>query len=71
MTNFSTMITGLPDRENVVFEVFVDSCQVAEISHEPGRGVEIEIYPSPDGGPWKFGFNEFMDILREGAEELR
>lgn len=47
MNILSTVITSPPDRENCVFEIWVGARQLAEVSHEPGRPIEIEIYPPP------------------------
>lgn len=45
MNLLSSVITSPPDRENCVFEIWAGSSQLAEVSHEPGRPIEIEIYP--------------------------
>lgn len=50
MTRLFSMITSPSDRENLVFEIWSGSNQLAEVSHEPGKPVEIKIYPPVDGG---------------------
>lgn len=64
------MISSPPDRESIVFEIWSDERQVAEISREPGRDYEIEIYPTGNGGAWNFNLTELMAYLTKGIEEL-
>lgn len=49
MKKFTCFITSPPDRERVVFEIFHDNRQVAEISHEPDQQPTIEIYAALTG----------------------
>ncbi|WP_082341853.1 hypothetical protein [Pseudomonas thivervalensis] len=70
MTNLSSMITSPPDRENLVFEIWAGTNQLAEVSREPGRSVEIEIYPPVEGGSWNFELEEFMSLLNQAAKNL-
>ncbi|NWC18441.1 hypothetical protein CCU68_33310 [Pseudomonas gingeri NCPPB 3146 = LMG 5327] len=60
-----------PDRENLVFEIWLGVHQVAEVSREPGRPVEIEIYPPAEGGKWFFELEEFMSLLNQAAKNLK
>jgi len=66
----STMVTSPPDRENCVFEIWVGPSQLAEVSHEPGRPIEVEIYPPVEGGKWNFSLEEFMAILYQATNNL-
>lgn len=43
MSLLSTVITSPPDRESCVVEIWAGSSQLAEVPHEPGRSIEIEI----------------------------
>ncbi len=45
-------IAGLPDRENLVAELWLDDCEWGEISNEDGN-VVLELYPHPSGAPWR------------------
>ncbi len=69
MNLLSTVITSVPDRENVVFEIWMGVVQLAEVSHEPGKPIEIEIY-SPEGEKWSFELEELMAILNEAVQNL-
>lgn len=44
--------------------------QVAEISREPGRAYEIEMYSVPDGSAWSFDLKELMEMFEEAITEL-
>ncbi|WP_218189437.1 MULTISPECIES: hypothetical protein [unclassified Pseudomonas] len=70
MNHLSSMITSPPDRENLVFEIWAGTDQLAEVTCEPGRSVEIEIYPPVKGGSWSFELEEFMTLLNQAAKHL-
>jgi hypothetical protein len=70
MTNFSAVIASVPDRENVVFKIWLESYQVAEISLEPGRSLEIEIFPPPEGKSWNFDLADFTRAIDEAKANL-
>ena len=70
MNNLSVVISSPSDRENLVFEIWSGTCQVAEISREPGRVAEIEIYVHPQGGTWSFDLNEFVSVLNKIIADL-
>ncbi|TXC84869.1 hypothetical protein FRZ40_24535 [Paraburkholderia azotifigens] len=64
------MVTSPPDRESMVFEIWHENRQVAEVSKEPGRSYEIEIYPAANNGIWHFDLSEFKAMLEDGIKEL-
>lgn len=70
MTRLFSMITSPSDRENLVFEIWSVSNQLAEVSHEPGKPVEIEIYPPVDGERWNFEIEELMSLLQQAVKNL-
>lgn len=70
MTHLSSMITSPPDRENLVFEIWAGANQLAEVSREPGRSAEIEIYPPVEGGSWNFELEELMSLLNQAVKNL-
>ncbi|WP_246791936.1 hypothetical protein [Burkholderia perseverans] len=70
MRKLEAMVTSPPDRQNIVFEIWFDDREVAEISKEPGRGYEIEIYARAENGVWSFDLDEFKSILERGVKEL-
>jgi hypothetical protein len=70
VSTLEAMVTSPPDREAVVFEIWHENRQVAEISKEPGHGYEIELYAAADGGAWHFDLGEFKAMLEDGIKEL-
>ena len=70
MNLLSTVIISPPDRENCVFEIWAGSSQMAEVSHEPGKSIEIEIYPPVEGSKWNFKLEELMTALHQATENL-
>jgi hypothetical protein len=70
MNELNAMVTSPPDRENVVFEIWCGDREIAEISKEPGRDYEIELYAAAQGRPWHFDLNEFKAMLEDGIKEL-
>lgn len=70
VSTLEAMVTSPPDRENVVFEIWCGNREVAEISKEPGREYEIELYAAPEGGVWHFDLNEFQAMIEGGIKKL-
>ena len=71
MKELSCVITSPLDRENIVFEIWSGTRQVAEVSHEPNCPIEIEIYSAPENGIWKFGLDEFKAMLEKAIVNLQ
>lgn len=69
MTQLTALISSPPDRENVVLEIWFDNRQFAEISKEPGRDFEIEIYADANG-PWHFDLRDLMRVLESAERNL-
>ncbi|WP_315710638.1 hypothetical protein [Brenneria uluponensis] len=64
-SKLTAQIASLPDRDNVVYEIYYGTNQVAEISNEPDLGLQIEIFTCSDGGNWIFNFNEFRSLIEQ------
>ncbi|MCJ7957683.1 MAG: hypothetical protein MUW57_14315 [Pseudomonas sp.] len=71
MKKLSAVISSPLDRENIVFEIWFEARQVAEVSHEPDCPIEIEIYPAPEGETWKFDLDEFKAVLEKAIINLK
>lgn len=70
MMKLTAQIASLPDRENVVYEIYAGSDQVAEISNEPDVGLRIDIFTCPNGGCWSFDFNEFRALIEQAEKNI-
>jgi hypothetical protein len=71
MSKLTAQLASLPDRENVVYEIYSDSDQVTEVSNEPDNGIRIEIFPCPHTGKiWNFDFNEFYTLIEQAKQNI-
>lgn len=71
MNTLTAQLASVPDRENVVYEIYSGSVQVAEVSNEPDAGVRMEIFPCPDqNGIWNFDFNEFHALVEQARQNI-
>jgi len=61
------MIASPSDRENIVIEIWSENIQVAEVSREPGKATEIEIFSPAAGTTWHFNLDEFRALLDEAT----
>ncbi len=62
-------IASLPDRENVVAELWVGNVQVAEVSKEDGP-LRVELYSPPGANHLDLPLDEFLDALQRAKENL-
>lgn len=71
MTNkLHAKIASLPDRENVVYEIYLGTDQVAEVSNEPDTGMRIEIFNCQHANGWDFDFNEFNLLVEQAKKNI-
>lgn len=70
MRKLTAHVASLPDRENVVYEIYYGPNQVAEISNELGSDLQIEIYSCPDKVAWSFSFNEFRSLIEQAERNI-
>jgi len=70
MSNFRITINSLPDRENLVAEIYYKHEQVAEISQE-AKDLIIQLYaPCKEKKCWEFSLNEFQKVVEEAKQRL-
>ena len=67
--NHTIEIASLPDREQVVAELWFGDEQWAEINQESSK-LQIEIFARANGEPWSFDYHEAMDALRRAVMRL-
>lgn len=65
-------IASVPDRDNLVAEIWVGDQQLAEVSQETGT-LKIEIYQRTGEarGIWEIEFDELVNALQEARNKLR
>jgi len=66
MSKFKIEISSVPDRENVVVEIWFDETLVAEINQETGK-LEIEFYLSEKIA---FELSEFQETLEMAKRKM-
>ena len=69
MMKMEIKIASLPDRENLVAELWYDKVQWCEISQELNELI-LEIYPSLTGKPWTFQFEEVLEFLQRAERRM-
>ncbi len=69
MKNFRITVNSLPDRENLVAEIYYKHYQFAEISRETGE-ITIQFYPHPQKKYWEFSLPEIQKIIEEAKTKL-
>jgi hypothetical protein len=69
MENFRITVNSLPDRENLVAEIYYRHYQVAEISQETNKLI-IQIYSYKDNDCWEFSLEKFQKVIEEAKQKL-
>lgn len=67
---YTVEIASVPDREDAVAEIWLGDEMIAELARESSSKVVLEIYPNPNGCPWKLDFAEFLAAMEDAKKEL-
>jgi hypothetical protein len=68
-TSLTIEIASVPDREEVVAEVWAGREQFAELRRE-GDDLILQLFAPPEGLAWEFGFEEVMTALTTARARL-
>jgi hypothetical protein len=63
-------IASLPDRENLVAELWFGDVQWGEINQEGGC-LTLEIYPHHSGKPWAFKLDDVIKQIEQAKSRLK
>ena len=63
-------LASLPDRENVVIELWLGNFQIAEVSNEHGQS-QVELYSLPEACVMEISLDELIEALNKAKENLR
>jgi hypothetical protein len=63
------VIASVPDREELVAEIWDGDIMLAELSQDGGELV-LRIYPKPTGEPWSFEMEELLQTLSRARSQL-
>ena len=67
--NFRITVISLPDREDLVAEIFYKNEQWAEISQETGE-LLVQFYNSDNQNYWEFSLSEAIQVLESARFHL-
>jgi hypothetical protein len=70
MTTISITIASLPDRDDLVAELWLGDEQVGEVSKDAVDVFRIELYPAPAGTPWRFRLDDLVAALGQAKDRL-
>jgi hypothetical protein len=68
--NFSIEIASVPDRDDVVAEIWWGDAMVAEVQCDASGSTKIEIYPTESHIPWSFDLTSWLAALAEAQLKL-
>lgn len=68
--NFTIEIASVPDRDDVVAEIWWGDAMVAELHRGASGGAEIEIYATESNDPWSFDLASWLAALTEAQRKL-
>jgi len=69
MGKFEITVGSLPDKNNLVADIFYDNVQVAEISNENNE-LLIQIYFYENKDYWEFSLDEFQKVVEKAKQRL-
>jgi len=69
MNYLSVSIASVPDRENVVAELWYQDQLWGELSYENNE-FKLEIYPSSKGDAWNFNYEKVLQSIINAKEKL-
>jgi hypothetical protein len=69
MSVIRIVIASVPDRDELVAELWVGEIQWAELSHDSGDMI-LQIYSNPTGKPWEFPPDEIVESIQKAKAAL-
>lgn len=68
--NLTIELASVPDRDDLIAEIWHEDEMVAEIQRVPDGRFVLELYPSPNQKPWSFDLEDWMTALAEAQRCL-
>jgi hypothetical protein len=68
--NFTIELASVPDRDEVVAEIWWGDAMVAELHRGTTGGVEVEIYAAESREPWSFDLTSWLAVLVEAQRRM-
>lgn len=63
-------IADVPDREDVVAEIWDDDSMVAEVRRSEHTKFLVELYPNPRRKSWSFNLDDWLRALEDARRLL-
>ena len=63
------VIASVPDRDDVVAEVWFGEAMLAELGNDI-KGVVVQIYPPPDEHFWELHYDDLTQLLQSAKAKL-
>lgn len=70
MSKFEILTASLPDRTEVVVEIFYEDILWVEVNQEKEGKFRVEFYNHPENECWEFCYDEAIDILQKAKIRL-
>lgn len=67
---YTFIVCDVPDKEELVCQVFYKNKFWVEISAETPNNFVIQFYNKEDGNYWEFPYEEAMEVLQEAKSRL-
>jgi hypothetical protein len=68
-TKIEIVIASLPDRDNLVAELWCENKQLGELSQEH-ENLILELYPNSSQNSWIFRLDEILEVLEQAKYKL-
>lgn len=68
--SFVVEIASVPDRDEVVAEIWWNKEMVAEVQRAVGGGFQLDIYASESRAPLSFNLQDWLSALAEAQRRL-
>jgi phage pi2 protein 07 len=69
MKQMTVTIASVPDRDNLVAELWCKNELWGELSQQQGQ-LKLEIYPTTNGEAWKLIYEEVINVIQEAKDKL-
>ena len=70
MTIFTVDVASVPDRDELVVEIWCGDVQFAELRDEGGI-TRVQLYQRTTGQPWDVSLDELQAALQRAADRLK
>jgi hypothetical protein len=68
--SFVVQLASVPDRDEVVAEIWWNNEMVAELRRSPDGSRCIDLYPSPSRIPWSFQVRNWLAVVQKAEASL-